>query len=529
MKIATVTIMRELDRLATEKYGITQEILMENAGIASYDVIRQEMGIIKGKKFTVICGAGNNGGDGFVVARKLHSSGASVDVFLLSDENSYKGAARQNLETIKKFPIIIKQITSIEEVKSSLEDADAIIDAIFGTGLSRPVEGLYLEVIRLINNSGKKVFALDIPSGINGDTGQEIGISVKADFTITFGLPKVGNLLYPGFRRGGKLYVSHISFPKPLTEAENLSIEAFPFPAIPERRPEASKMDFGPVLVIAGAVNYHWAPYASAYSFLKAGGGYVYLAGPAGISKIVAREGKEIVFRPQPETSSGSISLKAKPELLEASRRVKMVVMGPGLSLNEETQQLVRDLTAEIDKPLLLDGDGITAVARETEILNKRHAPTILTPHTGEMSRLTGIDKEAIEDNRIAVLRETAAKLNAIIVLKGPHSLTGYPDQRIIINLSGDTEGRAGMATAGTGDVLNGTIAAMFCLGMEMEMAVPTGVFIHGLAGDLAARKKGADGMVARDILNNLPYAVRYYREKYEEISRDYYSTMHIV
>ena len=528
MKIASVDEMRELDRRATAEFGIPSEILMENAGEAACQIIRKEFGTA-GKKFVIVCGGGNNGGDGFAVARKLHADWAEVKVLLLTGRDKYKGAAKQNLDIIAKFPISIREIYSAEEMKSDLQAADAVVDAIFGTGLDRNVEGIYREAIRLINESKKTVFALDIPSGINGDSGREMGVSIKADFTVAFGLPKTGNLLYPGYARGGKLYVTHISFP-PSLYTGSIKVEIPALAAIPERESDTNKMDYGPLLVIAGAANYYWAPFASAYSFLKAGGGYVFLACPKSLAPVIAKRGaKEMVFQPQPETAEGSIALAAKDKLLELARRMKIVVIGPGLSLNEKTQQLIRELVSEIDKPLVIDGDGITAVAKNPEIIKKRKAPTILTPHLGEMARITGIDKDSVENNRVAVLQETAAKLNAVIVLKGAHSLTGYPDGRVCINPSGTTEGKAGMATAGSGDILNGTIAAMYCLGFNLEEATRTGVFMHRLAGDIAAIKKGADGMTAKDILDNLPYAVRDYRAKLSELQQNYYNTVFMV
>ncbi len=525
MKVSTVAEMREMDNAAVTKYGIPTEILMENAGNATYQVIKKEFGT-QNKKFAVICGGGNNGGDGFVVARKLHSNGSNVAVLLLTKKEKYQGAAKQNLDIISKLPIELREVISAEEIKHGIADADGIIDAIFGTGLDRNVEGIYRDAIQAINESKKVVFALDIASGINGDSGQEMGISVKADYTITFGLPKLGNLLYPGYERDGKLYVTHISYPPSIYNAATIKIEiALPMP-LPERKPDTNKMDYGPVLVIAGASNYFWAPYASAYSVLKAGGGYVFLACPKSLALIVAKRGKEIVFQPQPETATGSIALSAKDKLLELASRVKMVILGPGLSLNEETQQLVRELAREIEKPLLIDGDGITAIARDTDILLSRKASTVLTPHLGEMGRLTGEERRDIEKDRVAVLQEATRKLNSIIVLKGPHSLTGYPNGQVFINMSGTTGGKAGMATAGSGDVLNGTIAAMYCLGLNLEEAVRTGVFIHGMAGDIAAAKKGADGMTAQDILNNLPYAVRNYRENLAQIAATCYDSI---
>lgn len=525
MQIATVAEMREMDRRASQEFGITSEILMENAGEAAYHVIRHGLGV-NGKKFAVVCGGGNNGGDGFVVARKLHSNGAVVRVLILTSPDRFRGAARQNLDVISRTHIDIHYVTDVGEINNMLTSSDAIIDAIFGTGLDRDVGGLFLDVISMINKSSRPVFSLDIPSGVNGDTGREMGISIKADYTITFGLPKTGNLLYPGYERGGRLYVTHISFPPELIESVGIKAETVPLAPLPERKPDTNKMDYGPVLVIAGAVNYFWAPHASAYSFLKAGGGYVHLACPGSTIKTVARKGREVVFQPQIETTLGSIAFSNKPGLLGLSSRMRMVVLGPGISQHEETQRLVRELAAEIDRPLLVDGDGITAIAGHPEIIVRRKAPTVLTPHTGEMARITGLTREEIEKDRLAVLRETARKLNAVIVLKGPHSLIGYPDGRVKISFSGSRAGKAGMATAGAGDVLNGTVAAMFCLGQDFETAVSTGVFIHGLAGDIAAEKKGADGMTAQDILNNLPYAVRYYRENLGWISENSYDTL---
>jgi NAD(P)H-hydrate epimerase len=528
MKVCRVAEIRQLDKLAVEKYGIYTEILMENAGEAVYAVINKEIGV-EGKTFAVLCGPGNNGGDGFVVARKLHSKGGQVIVLLLADKEKYINAAKKNLEIIEQQPLVIKKVKTISQVKRNITGVDVIVDALLGTGLDRNVEGILYQAIAAINASGKKVIAVDIASGINGDSGREMGISIKANVTVTFGLPKVGNLLYPGYGQGGKLYVSHISFPPSLYNNCALKVEVASPVLLPERQADTSKMDYGPVLVIAGAANYYWAPHASAYSFLKSGGGYVYLACPKSIAPAVAKKGREVVINPQKETASGSIALSNKEDLLKLTERMKMVIIGPGLSLNEETQQLVRLLVKEIDKPLVIDGDGLTAVASDIDVIQKRKSATVLTPHLGEMLRLTGMEKAEIEKNRVDVLQKTAQKLKANIVLKGPHSLIGCPNGRVFINTSGDTGGKAGMATAGSGDVLNGAIAAMFCLGLDIEEAVRTGVFIHGLSGDLVAGEKGPDGMTAQDILDKLPYAVRYYRKNLNKISADYNGVLHVI
>ncbi|MEM1524513.1 MAG: NAD(P)H-hydrate epimerase, partial [Nitrososphaerales archaeon] len=424
MKVCRNSEIRELDKRAMEEYGISEEILMENAGESAYFVILKEFGV-RGKRFAIFCGPGNNGGDGFVVARKLHSNGAYVKIFLLAEKEKYKGSAKKNFEIISKFPIEIEK-ANIDLIKNSLDKIDAIVDAIFGTGLERNIEGTYRDVIDLINKSKKPIFSIDIPSGINGDTGQEMGISIKADYTIAYGLPKIGNLIYPGYGKCGKLYVSHISYPIPLQNSESIKVEvSIPIP-IPERDPNATKFSYGPILTIAGSRNYFWAPIASAYSFLKAGGGYSYLACPASIMPFLAERGREVVFLPQiEETSEGSLSLKAKESILRAykERRPKMVLIGPGLSTNEETQELIRELVKIIDTPILIDGDGITAISKDVSIIKQRNTVTILTPHVGEMSRLTRIERERIEKNRVDILQEYSKDLKAIIVLKGPHTL----------------------------------------------------------------------------------------------------------
>lgn len=506
MKISTVSEMRDLDRTAVEKFGISEELLMENAGLASYAVLNREVGV-KDKNISVFCGIGNNGGDGLVVARKILSEGGKVKVFVLGDPGKYRGSAKLNSDIVSRLPIRVRQVLSAEAVKSDIEYCDAIVDAVFGTGLTRDVSGLCREIIEIINQSGKPVLSLDIPSGIDGDTGQIRGIAVRANYTVTFGLPKIGNMLFPGYERCGKLFVSHISFPP--TMYDSLKIEINSPPELPPRDKKGHKGNFGDVLFIAGARSYFGAPYFAAMSFLKAGGGYSRLAAPESVTPFIAGKGNEIVFVPQKETAGGSISLENKAALLELSEKTDMTVMGPGLSLAEETRQLVRELAGEIRKPLLIDGDGITALSENLEIVRQRKAETVLTPHLGEMARITGKTVEEIENRKIGILQKTAGSLNAIIVLKGAHSLIGYPDERVFVNMSGNS----GMATAGSGDVLTGTVAAMFGLGLPVSAAVRKGVFIHGFSGDLAAENRGEDGMTAQDILDYLPLAVKMTRE----------------
>ncbi|MBA4395799.1 MAG: bifunctional ADP-dependent NAD(P)H-hydrate dehydratase/NAD(P)H-hydrate epimerase [Syntrophus sp. (in: bacteria)] len=519
MKVSSVDEMRAMDRYAVERLGIPETILMENAGQAAASVLSREIGV-QDKKIVIFCGAGNNGGDGFVVARKIYADGGSVKVYLLGDPEKFRGAARMNLDILAKLPVEVRSVESIKKLRMDVLHSHGIVDAIFGTGLDREVGGLAGQVVALINASGKKVLSLDIPSGINGDTGQIMGVAVQADWTVTFGLPKIGVMLYPGYERCGKLYVCHISFPPSLYDRADIKVQVNRPAALPPRDKSGHKGSMGEALFIAGAAGYFGAPYFSAMSFLKAGGGYARLAAPRSMVSFIARKGSEIVFIPQKETASGSIALENKESLIELAEKMDMVVIGPGLSLDPETQQLARELVQTIKAPVLIDGDGITAISADLKVVRKRKAPTILTPHLGEMARMTGTSATEIDRQKIAFLKKTASDLGAWVVLKGAHSLIGCPDEQAFINLSGNS----GMATAGSGDVLTGAIAAMFGLGLPLEEAVKKGVFIHGFAGDLAAAKKGEDGITARDILGYLPQATKQDREGPAEPFRSRYA-----
>lgn len=524
MRVSTVEQMRQLDKTAIEKFSIKDELLMENAGGAVFRVLAENF-TIQGTNFTVVCGGGNNGGDGLVAARKIYSMGGLPHVILLSDPEKFKGAAKINYEVALKIGFPVEQVHDLEILEDIMYASDVVIDAIFGTGLEREVKGLYKDAIQSINNSGLPVVAVDIPSGVNGNNGQVMGTAVEADLTVSFGLPKLGNVLYPGHALGGELWATHISFPPELTASKTIKAEINEPLPLPSRSEDGHKNSFGDVLFIAGAAGYLGAPFFSAMSFLKAGGGYARLAVPASIVNTLGSGGSEIVFVPQKETNRGSIAKNNARELSELSQKVDFVVLGPGLSLEQETQELIRELVSTIDKPLLIDGDGITAMCNHAEICKKRNAPTIITPHPGEMVRMTGKSVTEIKTSPLQILKEETEKWNSVITLKGAHTLIGMPDGQIFINLSGNS----GIATAGSGDVLTGTMAAMYGLSLPLKEAVKAGVFLHGLSGDLAAAEMGEDGITAREIMEFLPDAMLLYRQEYEEIMEDCYGKIKII
>jgi NAD(P)H-hydrate epimerase len=315
------------------------------------------------------------------------------------------------------------------------------------------------------------------------------------------------------------LLVSHISFPPALYQSNQLKISLNTPVALPPRIAHGHKGTFGQVLFVAGASHYFGAPYFAAAAFLKAGGGYSRLAAPRSLAPFIAGRAPELVMIPQEETAAGSIALKNRDNLLELADQMDMVVIGPGLSLDDETCRLVRELIREIHQPILIDGDGLTAVCGYGDAIRERPAETILTPHMGEMARLTRQSIAEIEADPVPILQKTCAAWKASIVLKGAHSLIGYPDEHVFVNLSGNS----GMATAGAGDVLTGTIAAMFTLGLNLSQAVRKGVFMHGLAGDMAADSIGKDGVTAQSLLETLPAAMKLDREGRAISYKDHY------
>ncbi len=519
MKVASVSDIRRIDELAHTRYGISHEILMENAGAAVARAVDMVAGV-RDLSVAVVAGTGNNGGDGLVAARHLASNGAEVRVFVVGREDKMTDLARINLARVRSagIPVGFVSEENIPELRDALDDSDVVVDALFGVGLNRPVEGVYREAIEAVNSSGAIVVSVDIPSGVNGDTGQVMGVAVRADYTVTFGLPKPGLLLYPGAEYAGEIFVSRISYPRALLEDENLLIETNDPLFIPPRRPDTHKGDYGKALFIAGSRRYLGAPFFSSMSFLLAGGGYSRLATVASIVPHLGSKASEVVYEPLAETASGTIAYANLERLLELAKWADIVVVGPGLTTEEETSRLVRDIVARVDKPVIIDGDGLTAVSASPEVLRKRSKPTVLTPHLGEMSRLTGISIDGIKQDRIGVLRRTCRDLNSIIVLKGAHTLIGMPDGRVYINLSGNP----GMAKAGSGDVLVGTIAAMYGLGFPIEVAVRMGVFVHGAAGDYVAARRGIDGVTATSIMHALPRVLKALREDFESFRELY-------
>jgi len=510
-KVSTVKEMQDLDYGATKKYGVPSILLMESAGIASFRVLCSHFSLERGTKLLVFAGPGNNGGDGYVVARHALAAGADVRVVVMANPDKYKADAKTNYDAAEQLGI---QLESLEEsprdqVSTLLSWADVVVDAIFGVGLAREVSGRFLETIQAINEWGGPVLALDIPSGVQGDTGEVLGEAVRAEATITYGVPKLGNMLYPGYQLGGKLYTTRISFP-PWHDSEVKVEISRPSPLLQPRNPDGHKGSFGQALFVAGANGYYGAPRLASLAFLKAGGGYSRLATPESIVPFLAATAGSVVYIPLPETDKGSISPDGLEKILSASKKQDAMIIGPGLSIHPQTANLVLELIRKpLEMPIVLDGDALTFIANAENLKPPLEPRWILTPHLGELARLLGKSVAEVKGRLVECGRETALKYNAVIVVKGAHTLIVSPMGDIRINPTGNS----GMGTAGSGDVLTGCIAAMLAMGLPVFDAAVSGVFLHGMAGDVASELKGEDGMIADDILESVPEAMRRLRD----------------
>ena len=511
MYIATAQEMNNIDRRTRDEYGIPTILLMENAASGITRTVVEMLGSVSRKRVTVICGKGNNGGDGLAAARQLYNRGANVSVYLLSDITAFTAEAEMNLNIALKTGVEIhgKGTYHTNTLRSALNHSHMILDAMIGTGLSSTVKEEYKEVIELINDSNRPVVAVDIPTGIASDTGEVMGTAVKATTTVTFAIPKRGHILYPGCDYTGNLQIVDISIPKSAIEKEaiylNLLTEEDMQSIIPSRQTDTHKGTNGHVLVIAGSIGKGGAAAMTALSCLRSGSGLVTLAVPESVQPIAAMKLTEVMTHPLAETDEKSIAASAVHMILELSRDKQVVAIGPGLTTHKETVSVVKSLVKETGIPMVIDADAINALADSPGLLKERKSPTILTPHPGEMGRLTGKSTAEVQKDRIGVARCFAMEHGVYIVLKGAHTVIAEPSGAVHISATGNP----GMASGGTGDALTGIIAGLIAQGLEPAQAAKLGVYLHGLAGDLAAEERGMIGMIAGDLIGRIPAAIK--------------------
>jgi hydroxyethylthiazole kinase-like uncharacterized protein yjeF len=505
MRVLTPREMQALDALA-EQRGINPLVLMERAGRAVAEQARDLLSSCLEKRVTALCGKGKNGGDGLVAARYLAEWGALVEVFLLGEPEELHPDARANLRKLEEAGLEWRGYDA-EALRGSLQRADLAVDALFGIGFHGRADGVHGECIEMLNESGRPVLAVDIPSGVDGLTGSVDGPAVKACRTVAFAYPKTGLYLFPGAALVGEMVVRDIGIPHGLVEEVAVSrIHAIDHDVergYPDRPPDAHKGSCGKVLLLAGSTGLTGAAALAARAVLRSGAGVATLGVAQSLNPILEMKLTEVMTMPLPEDPPGHLCEAGLPEVLRALERHDVLALGPGLGTREETVSLVKALLREAEKPLVLDADGINCLAGDIRPLAERAAPTVITPHPGELAGLMGSSVGEIQRDRLGAVGSAASRLGCVVVLKGAHTLVADADGRIGIN----TSGHAGMATAGSGDVLTGCVSTFLAQGMAPFEAACSAVYLHGKAGELAAHIGGEVGMLAGDILSCLPLA----------------------
>ncbi|NLN06890.1 MAG: NAD(P)H-hydrate dehydratase [Firmicutes bacterium] len=504
MWLVTAAEMRGLDARTINDYGIPGMVLMEAAGLGVAERIRA---LGTGPNLTVVAGKGNNGGDGFVVARRLCQE-KNVTVFTVAPDEEYGGDALQNLQILRRLKLPVLCLRTEEGRKAfavELARSDLIVDALFGTGLSRELDTYYKDIITAINGSPALVVAVDIPSGINADTGQSMGAAVRAVETVTFALPKNGHYLYPGAGCTGRLTVVDIGIPQELYAGLKNCVltPAVVRPLLVDRPADSHKGTFGSVLLVAGSAGMSGAAVLAARAALRGGCGLLYAAVPACIRTVLAAQVPEAITVALPEAAEGSLLPESAALLQERWATCHAVAVGPGWTQATELQSLLNDIITECPLPLVIDADGLNLLAGMPDALARRTAPVVLTPHPGEAARLLGVKTKDIQADRFGSARRLARRFHATVVLKGAHTVVAEPDGTIAVN----TTGNSGLATAGSGDVLTGLLAALLAQGLDTASAARLAVFLHGLAGDLAAAEVGERSLLAGDVVNYLSQA----------------------
>jgi hydroxyethylthiazole kinase-like uncharacterized protein yjeF len=509
MKVATSRQMQALDRKTIEEVGIPGMVLMENAGRGAAEAFLRFFPDAHRKKIVIVCGKGNNGGDGFVVARYLRNWNHSVKVLLLGHPETLQGDARTNFEIFSRMKgeiLLCPGREAFEKVQSTLEEADLLVDAIFGTGLHSEVSGFYRELIDHLNSLGKPILAIDIPSGLDANTGRPLGTAVRASLTVTFGLPKVGHLIPPGSEYTGTLKVVDIGIPPFIVDQEAISTHLIEEREIREgltlpRPPNSHKGDYGHVLVLAGSVGKTGAAAMACQAALRMGAGLVTLGIPESLNPIMEVKLTEVMTEPLPETSQKTLSLRALNPILRLCDKKSAVIIGPGIGTAKETQSLVMKLLRTLDLPVILDADGLTALASHEGPFPTPKQPMVLTPHPGEMARLCRISTAEVQSDRLGVARQYAQSKGVFLVLKGYRTLIATPTGEVFINPTGNP----GMASGGTGDVLTGMIGGLMGQRFDILRSVLAAVFLHGLAGDRVVQEKGEKSLLAMDLVEKIP------------------------
>ena len=511
MRVLNTRQMRDADRRTIEEIGIPSIVLMENAGRQAVAAMEAAFDDLADSQVGVLCGRGNNGGDGFVVARTLIQRGVDVGVFLLGSVAEVTGDARVNLEILGRIGLTIVEITSAQEWElhfSEISECDLVVDAILGTGFRGQLSGLLETVVADVNALGVPVVSIDLPTGVSADSHTLEGPAIEASMTVTLGAPKIPLVFPPADSHGGDLVIADIGIPSPVfDELEGDYLELLTRErmreVVPSRTADSHKGDFGRVLVIAGSLGRTGAAHLAALGALRSGAGLVTIATPRSCVPIIAAMAPEYMTEGLDETASGTIDYSAIDRILDL--KADVIAVGPGLGQAPGTSAFVQALVERAGVPLVLDADALNAFVEEPErLMGRDGVDVIITPHPGEMARLLNTTIEIVQGNRLAHARDFAAAHKVHVVLKGHRTVIAGPDGRTFVNLTGN----AGMATGGTGDLLTGMVAAWFAQLLDAEAACKLAVYLHGTAGDLAEADEGEVALIASDIAARLGDAV---------------------
>ncbi len=512
MHVANAFQMRKMDQKTIEEFGIPGFTLMENAGRGAVRFFLSTFSDLETKKIGVMCGKGNNGGDGFVMARILAGRGVQVAVYLLCPMEDVNGDAKAHLEIMVRLNVPVYEVKDQKDLlthKTAMGLRDIWIDAIFGTGLSNEVAGFHRTVIELINDLGKPVFSVDIPSGLHPDTGQPLGVCIKAAATATFGCLKPGLIQYPGAECAGTIGVVDIGIP-PHMASECLVSCLLLTPELisgyyRQRRPDTHKGGGGHLLVVAGSRGKTGAGALCAEAAMRMGAGLVTVAVPQSVHAIMETLVKEAMTLTLPDIKDGSLSKDSPPDIIKALKGKQCLAMGPGLGSEVQSFQAVHAVIREAQVPLVLDADALNSLEGQTAILREARKDVVITPHPKEMARLSGKSVEDIQKDRVSAAESFAVKYRVHVVLKGARTVMAHPDGSVYINPTGNPC----LASGGTGDVLTGMIAGLLTQGYSVKEAVHMAVYLHGAAADRLAESRGPVGVLASDIVHELPWIMK--------------------
>ncbi len=506
MLLAKVEQMKAIEKEAVAKQGISIYELMERAGGAVAKEAHEMLG--KSGQVLVFCGSGNNGGDGFIAARLLAAQQFDVEVIMLTAADELTGAAQRAFRTIEKLNSVKKTSFSLEKRPYN---ADLVIDAVLGFGLKGNLRGNTAKAISIINSIKATILSVDLPSGVNSDTGQVRGEAVKATRTVTFTCSKAGMAIYPGANFVGSIRVADIGIEKTIISSHAkvcLGSRSMSRRLLPNRQTDAHKGDCGRVLVIGGSVGMTGAVAMSSQAALKIGAGLVTLGVPESLNSVLETKLTEVMTKPLPDTPDKTLRAKALDVIIDMVPSVDAVLVGPGISTHSSTATLVQQLVMSVEKPLVIDADGLNALAGKTDLLLKRPGPTVITPHPGELGRLLGTSAEIIQSDRLSWAEAASKDWKITVILKGARTVIAGGGCLYI-----NPTGNPGMATAGTGDILAGFLTGLIAQGLPIYPASVLSVYLHGLAGDIGAKYRTQLALVATDLLNYLPAAIKELQE----------------